>query len=882
MKIKAKLILLFIVIKVIPLILILFMSLAGIEKLGEIIEKKAQTTLANSIDVIQETTDLAISDSIEALDKKSQESLEIITKNIASNVASFLYQRDNDVLFLSKMEKLTYPRLQKFYDANTREVIIPQEFEYDSENDKWVSTHITKKQDREMKSNLKENAKYFTHHKDKKYKTQRIPTYKEISFIDINGIEQIKVSSLNSKKLDISKKENTYCKAETYFDKIQHLKKGEIYVSEVIGAYVKSNIVGTYTKAKTDKFGLKFEPYTQGYAGKENPKGKRFEGIVRFITPKYQDGKKIGYISMALDHRHIMEFTDYVVPTKENILNYSDASSGNYAFMWDEKGRNISHPRDYFIIGFDPTTGKRVIPWLSQDITTKIQKEGKNWEEFLKTYPVFEEQSLSKKPTLSQIKDGNIALDCRYLNFAPQCDGWMQITEDGGYGSFVIFWSNVWKLTTVAAIPYYTGDYGKTKRGFGFVTMGANLAEFHSATTKTKESIQKKIDGKLELINNESQQNDKDISDYINSLANELTISTIIMIFIVVVIAILIANYLTSSIKKLIIGTQKFQENNFDYEIDIKSKDEIGLLANSFNKMAQSTKTLLETKEQLTTELTLSNDELQKSKEKLVELNNNLEKEIKKEIENSRTKDLQLLNQSKMASLGDMIGNIAHQWRQPLSVISTTASGMKLEKEYQLLDDQKFNDYCNLIVNKTTYLSETIDTFRNFVKDEKELKVVILQEIIESSCNIINTSLQNNHIELIKDIHSIEPQEMELVSGELEQVIINIINNSKDILIEREIEKPFVKIELQEFIDTIIISIEDNGGGIKNSIIGKIFEPYFTTKHQSQGTGLGLHMSYKIITESLKGKIYVNNTKNGAKFYIELPKYDKKKEINEF
>ena len=882
MKIKAKLILLFIGIKVIPLILILFMSLTGIEKLSNIIEKKAQSTLLNSIEVIKETTDLAIKDSIEALDKKSQESLEIITKQIASNIASFLYQRDNDILFLANINNISSTKIKKFYNANMKKIIVPQEFKYDAISDTWVTADTQIPEHKKMKANLKANERYFNHNQNKEYSQQTIHTYREIAFFDLEGKEKLKVSTLNKKLLDISKKENTYCKAETYFPKIQKLQRNEIYVSEVIGAYVKSNIVGSYTKAKTTKAEIAFEPEKQGYAGKENPKGKKFEGIVRYITPKYENGKKIGYISMALDHRHIMEYTDYIVPAKENNLNYSNASSGNYAFMWDEKGRNISHPRDYFIAGFDKETGQRVKPWLSQEITTKIEKDGRYWEDFLKTYPSFDNQSLSKKPTLSQIKDGNIALDCRYLNFAPQCNGWMQITEDGGYGSFVIFWSKVWKLTTVAAIPYYTGDYGKTKRGFGFVTMGANLDQFHSATTKTKESIKKEIDAKLELINNESLQNDKEISSYIQGLANELTISTIIMIFFVVVIAIYIANYITSSIRKLIIGTKKFQENNFDYVIDIKSKDEIGLLASSFNNMAKSTKDLFTIKEKLTTELTVSNNELQKSQLELVELNNNLEKKIQKEISNSREKDHQLLNQSKMASLGDMIGNIAHQWRQPLSIISTTASGMKLEKEYSILDDEKFEYYCDTIVNKTQYLSETIDTFRNFVKDEKETRLVILQEVIATSCNIINISLQNNHIELIRDIKSVEPITLNIVAGELEQVIINIINNAKDILIECKIEKPFVKIVLEELDKNILITIEDNGGGIKKDIIEKIFEPYFTTKHQSQGTGLGLHMSYKIMTESLHGQIYVMNTSNGAKFYLEIPKNKLKKETNEF
>ena len=871
MKIKTKLILLFIVIKVIPLVLILLLSLAGIEKLSGIIERKAQSTLVNSMDVLKETTTLAIEDSEKALDKKSQESLEILTKNIASNVAEFLYQRDNDILFLSNSTNLSEKLFSTFYNSQKRKVIIPQEFSYDELNDKWIIENAPKPISNNMVSNIKENEKYFNHIKEKEYSTKQILIYKEITFVDLKGNEKIKVSSSDKTLKNISKKENTFCKAETYFDEIQNLKKGEIYVSDVIGEYVKSNIVGHFTKSKADKANIKFKPEQHGYAGRENPKGKKFEGIIRFVTPKYENGQKIGYVTMALDHQHIMEFTDYVIPTKENSLNYSDASSGNYAFMWDKEGRNISHTRDYFIVGFDKETGERVIPWLSQDISDKINQSGKTWDRFLSKYPTFENQSLSKRPTLSQLKDGTIALDCRYLNFAPQCNGWMQITEDGGYGSFVILWSKVWKLTTVATIPYYTGRYGKTKRGFGFVTMGANLEEFHSATIQTKETIKNLLDAKLKLIHSESKQNDKDITHFIMNLANELTLYTIFMIILVVIIAIMIANRITSSINKLILGTERFKENDFDYEIDIKRKDEIGVLANSFNSMAKSIKSLFEIKEKLTIDLTKSNNELKLSKEKLEELNENLEKKIKREIENNRTKDIQLLHQSKMASLGDMIANIAHQWRQPLSVISTTASGMKLEKEYNLLTDEKFNQYCDSIVYKTEYLSNTIDTFRNFIKDEKEIKEIVIQDSIEMALKIINTTLKNNHIELIKDIHSLDNIKLNIVSGELEQVIINIINNAKDILLERFIEKPFVKVSLKEHKDLIFIIIEDNGGGIQKDIIAKIFEPYFTTKHQSLGTGLGLHMSYKIVKESLKGNIYVENTGNGAKFFIEIP-----------
>ena len=218
-----------------------------------------------------------------------------------------------------------------------------------------------------------------------------------------------------------------------------------------------------------------------------------------------------------------------------------------------------------------------------------------------------------------------------------------------------------------------------------------------------------------------------------------------------------------------------------------------------------------------------------------------------------------------------MIGNIAHQWRQPLSVISTAASGMKMEKEFELLTDDKFNKYCDGIVDQTQYLSNTIDTFRDFIKEKKEKAEVVLQDRIDGALNILVTSLQNNHIKLINNINYDKNIKITMIKGELSQVIINIFNNAKDILIEKKIDEPYIKIDCIVKENNAIITVEDNGGGIKDDVLLKVFDPYFTTKHQSQGTGLGLHMSYKIITESFYGKLYVENTEVGAKFFIELP-----------
>ncbi|MFY9076012.1 sensor histidine kinase, partial [Malaciobacter mytili] len=408
---------------------------------------------------------------------------ERLSYEIAKNVANFLYERDKDILFLSKLN-LNQKIIEDFYNSKQREVIEHGKYYYDEKSSSWKVNESIKSLKRE-KTNalLKDNEKEFNYTDPINLKRRVIPIYKEITYFDLKGQEIYKISQIDKKLKDISKKTNTYVNSEEYYKEIKKLKKEEIYVSDVIGESLKTKIIGRFTKESAKKAGIEFEPERYAYAGKENPVGKEFEGIVRFVTPVYKAEKKVGYVSVALDHKHIMQFTDTVDPTGKNpVQDIADASVGNYAFMWDYEGKNISHARDYFIVGYDKQTGKKQMPWLSSDVAEKFYNSKKDINEFLKDYPQFEEQSLKKKPNIKQIKEeGNVGLDCRYLNFAPQCQGWMQVTENGGYGSFIIYWSKVWKLTTAAAIPYYTGKYANSKRGFGFVTIGANVDEFHAA-----------------------------------------------------------------------------------------------------------------------------------------------------------------------------------------------------------------------------------------------------------------------------------------------------------------------------------------------------------------------------------------------------------------
>ncbi len=248
-----------------------------------------------------------------------------------------------------------------------------------------------------------------------------------------------------------------------------------------------------------------------------------------------------------------------------------------------------------------------------------------------------------------------------------------------------------------------------------------------------------------------------------------------------------------------------------------------------------------------------------------------------RDITEQKYKDNLLFEQSKMASMGEMIGNIAHQWRQPLSVISTGATGMLIQKEYNILTDKQFDETCKMIDNSAQYLSRTIDDFRNFIKGNREKVIFNLENGVNSFFNLVEGSIKSQHINMVlnlkKDI-KIDGYEHELM-----QCFINIFNNAKDILEEKNIKDKFIFISTSTHNNYAVINIKDNAGGIPSSILPKIFEPYFTTKHKSQGTGLGLHMTYSLIVDGMDGTIEVNNvsyTYNnqkfiGAQFIITVP-----------
>ncbi len=238
-----------------------------------------------------------------------------------------------------------------------------------------------------------------------------------------------------------------------------------------------------------------------------------------------------------------------------------------------------------------------------------------------------------------------------------------------------------------------------------------------------------------------------------------------------------------------------------------------------------------------------------------------------------------LFEQSKMASLGEMIGNIAHQWRQPLSVISTAATGMKMQKEYNNLEDIDIDNICDLINKNAQYLSKTIDDFRNFIKGNREKTIFNLKDNIHSFLQLVEGSIKDNNIKVLLTLD--EKITIDGYENELAQCFINIFKNAKDALINiKNEDEKMIFISTIDKKDKAIIKIRDNALGIKEKILPKIFEPYFTTKHQSQGTGLGLHMTYNLIVDGMNGTIHANNVNyeyeyknySGVEFTIIIPK----------
>ena len=248
-----------------------------------------------------------------------------------------------------------------------------------------------------------------------------------------------------------------------------------------------------------------------------------------------------------------------------------------------------------------------------------------------------------------------------------------------------------------------------------------------------------------------------------------------------------------------------------------------------------------------------------------IELQQEVDKQIEKRLEN----EYLLMQQSKLSTMGEMIGHIAHQWRQPLAQLGGVFMNLDSAYEFDELDRVYFKDKIKNGNELIKYMSNTIEDFRNFFVPNREKESFELIKYIQSAINIIEATLTYYHIEL----EIISPKEPIYIDGypsEFSQVILNLLDNAKDILNERTVKSPKITIETKLDEEGVIISVKDNAGGIEEEIIDKIFDIYFSTKLKKGGSGLGLYISKLIVESKMKGQIYAKNETNGANIYILL------------
>jgi C4-dicarboxylate-specific signal transduction histidine kinase len=253
----------------------------------------------------------------------------------------------------------------------------------------------------------------------------------------------------------------------------------------------------------------------------------------------------------------------------------------------------------------------------------------------------------------------------------------------------------------------------------------------------------------------------------------------------------------------------------------------------------------------------------------LDELNRTLDQRVHDEIDKRKQQENLLIHQSRLAAMGEMIGAIAHQWRQPLNALSLVMQNIRMQHAMGTLTEQsmaRMQEKSGRLVNR---MSSTIDEFRNFFKPGKHAEPFRLAQAMRASADIMEGVFKNHAIELV--LQCDESLELLGVQGEFAQVVLNLLSNAKDALLDTKQPAPHIILHAERVGTRIHIAVEDNGGGIAPDVLDKVFDPYFTTKEEGKGTGIGLYMSKMIVENNMNGRLQVVNTSEGARFTLDIP-----------
>ena len=784
----------------------------------------------------------------EALDAQAVHALVLRAENIATSVSTLLHDIEGDLASL-----VLLPPDTETYLEFSRQHIRPV----------WYRGG-TNKQPEEFKENLS--------------------LYEELAYIDRNGLEQIRIvhGALNQELRDVSDPANTTYMSEEYFMRARQLQPGEIYTSHLTGWHV----------SKQQQLGAAPNPEAA-------IEGEHYQGVIRFSAPVFnEDDQFDGVVVLSLDHRHLMEFTQHITPTEENFVLFPSYDSGNYAFMFDDEGWMITHPKYWDIRGLDH-------------------------QGYL--YPPYTEKS-----TQEQIDSGRIPFNLFVAGFVhanyPEAatavtagqSGVVDVTNIGGSR----------KIMAYAPIFYDTGDYQRTGV-FGGVTIGAEVKQFHSAAASASEVIRREM----------------------SQFARGSTLMITLTLLIVFVVALHISGNITGPLRDLIEGTRSMARGRQVSEIVVDSHDEIGELAESFNDMARelnerrsrllrSLRELRRSRQEILQErnfketifehvemgiLTLDSEErltsfngpatrmlgvgiesaslgldlvLSDLPELLIPLKEGLQSaesqlwsrylEVTRDSL-TRTYRLAALPMSaggsqgwlltfedltervdirrkmarvdRLASLGRLSAGIAHEIRNPLTGVSLLLDDLH-DRLLNRDDDQTLIRRALGEIERLEGLVNELLHFATFPPVIREPGDIV--HVLRETLFLIKKQCENSAVELIEGI----PESLPLIpidQDKLKQAFLNLFKNALDSMSNGG---QLTVLAVQDALG-VKVTIRDTGIGIESENLDNIFEPFFTTK--GGGSGLGLAITHNIISDH-GGSIEVESRVNeGTAFVLVFP-----------
>lgn len=362
---------------------------------------------------------------------------------------------------------------------------------------------------------------------------------------------------------------------------------------------------------------------------------------------------------------------------------------------------------------------------------------------------------------------------------------------------------------------------------------------------------------------------DFDTSDYeanIDQMYRQLLTISGLSILAILPIGYFFALWLTRPIATISAAASRVARGDLDVRVEIDRKDEIGDLSHNFNKMVDALAENRRRLENVNLDLEIKVAERTQA---LDELNRTLDHRVRDEIAKRKEQEQLLIHQSRLAAMGEMIGAIAHQWRQPLNALSLVLQNIGLQFQMGRLTEESMTRLQEKGEAMVARMSTTIDDFRNFFKPNKQAGHFNLLAALHGATDILEGVFRNHNI--VVNIDCAPDIEVFGFSGEFSQVVLNILSNAKDALLASGQSAPVVRVRVASQRDATVIRFEDNGGGMDEATLLKIFEPYFTTKEEGKGTGIGLYMSKMIIENSMRGRLEATTIPGGACFVVTLP-----------